>query len=166
MEFDTRKTEITHQELRYARNSLEYDIYILLCILASSKSLHKNEKKFYGLFMQLMDFEKSEIYNKVFSIAIRVRNFIDNNKLKSESQIVGTIEEQMGEKKPLTLREACNKIIHSEHINFDIVNAQSHYEHKGIKEFIYVYGKKGKNNWKTTINLYKFLSHSMESLFV
>jgi hypothetical protein len=164
MEFETRNTKISNDELRHARNAIEYDVYILLCILTSSKFLHKNDRKFYGLFFQLMDFEKSEIYRIIFSISLRVRNFIEKNKIINSLHLVGNLIENNGLKQPLTLREACNKIIHSEHINFDLINPKSDYNHNGVKEIIYVYGRKGKIEWKASISLFQFVDTSMQTL--
>ena len=57
---------------------------------------------------------------------------------------------------PLTLREACNKIIHATTIRYDVEVV--HLEQRYLNPFVYYYGKKGKVEWKATLNVIDFVS--------
>ncbi len=145
-------------EIEFANELIELDVYRLLTIIFSSKALRKADPPILGLDMMTWKFERAEIYRIVFNLAIRARNILDKptkeNKLIAE-EITGKLE--LGTvNSDLSFREACNKIIHSEHINFGIVGFKSIAENEGITEFIYVYGKKGRKQWKAIIDLIKF----------
>ncbi len=101
-------------------------------------------------------------------LAIKARNIIDksNTEIKKVADgIVGELEEKDANSE-LSFREACNKIIHSEHIDFGIINFNPKDEvvHDGLTEFVYVYGSKGKQEWKATINLIQFSDKTMRIL--
>ena len=155
--FSTKGVDFRY-EIEFANDLVELDVYRLLTILYSSKALHNVNPPIFGLPMAAWKFERAEIYKIVFNLAIKARNVIDlskeDPKAVSES-VTGQLEESKTINE-LSFREACNKIIHSEHINFGLIDYNNADNHKGVTEFIYVYGKKGKNEWKATINLISF----------
>jgi hypothetical protein len=65
--------------------------------------------------------------------------------------------------KPLTLREAFNKIIHASGIKFDIENHGLNSQH--INPTIYVEGIFGQKRWKATIELIEFARAYVEHLY-
>lgn len=79
----------------------------------------------------------------------------------------GTLEH--GEKEEnLSLREACNKIIHTRQINFDseLVDAakSGNANIRYYRPYVYLYGRKRKKEWKATIELHRFLNHAARLL--
>ena len=158
MEHKFNRDEEFRYEIEFANSQIELDVYRLLTILFSSKALHNANPPIYGFSMAAYQFERAEIYRIVFNLAIRARNILDKSTGQTPSvalKSVGKIEEDdiLDE---LSFRESCNKIIHSEHINFGIIDPEDAIVHKGVTEFIYVYGKKSKKEWKATIDLIKF----------
>ena len=158
MEHHTDKNEDYRYEIEFANELIELDVYRLLTILYSSKALHTAEPSIFGFSMAAWKFERAEIYRIAFTLAIRARNILDKsnpviNIVSAET--VGIFEEDKTTN-DLSFRESCNKIIHSEHINFGVIDPIDKAIHNGVTEFIYVYGKKGKNEWKATIDLIQF----------
>jgi hypothetical protein len=168
MEHKTDPTEDYRYEMEFSNSLIELDTYRLLTIIFSSKNLHSSN--LYGFPMAAWRFERAEIYRIVLMLSIKSRNQLDhkNHQIDSNeiepldrdiksigSKIIGTNEEN-GIVTDLTFREACNKIIHSEHINFGIIDPVNVTIHKGVTEFIYVYGTKNKHQWKATVNLILF----------
>lgn len=70
---------------------------------------------------------------------------------------------QMGTKKEqLSLREACNKIIHARKINFDQLPSEDKEGHFG--PFVYLYGLRGHTAWNASLNILQFLSYASRLL--
>ncbi|MEQ5816794.1 hypothetical protein J3362_14855 [Marinobacter sp. NFXS11] len=70
---------------------------------------------------------------------------------------------------PLTLREACNKIIHATRVHYDVEEVDR-FESIGRKSgylnpWVYLYGTKGKKDWKATLNVTAFCKCSLETTF-
>ena len=158
MEYEFDRNEEFRYEIEFANSQIELDVFRLLTILFSSKALHNADPPIYGFSMAAYQFERAEIYRIVFTLAIRARNILDKAPkeiTKTAAKIVGKIEEESIISE-LSFRESCNKIIHSEHINFGIIEPEDSIVHKGVTEFIYVYGKKSQKEWKATIDLIKY----------
>jgi hypothetical protein len=77
------------------------------------------------------------------------------------NRIVGSLFEPIDSKRQdLTIREACNKIIHSETINFDIKKL-SKSRRAYLSPIIYWYGVKNKNDWKAVVDIVDFCAYSV-----
>ncbi|MBQ0761397.1 hypothetical protein [Marinobacter psychrophilus] len=69
----------------------------------------------------------------------------------------------------LTLREACNKIIHATRVNYD-VEPVDRFESIGRKPghlnpWVYLYGAKGNKDWKATLDITAFCKCCLETTF-
>ena len=62
------------------------------------------------------------------------------------------------EEEELSLREACNKIIHARRINFDQLPNKGQESHFG--PFVYLYGMHGRTAWKATLNIRQYLAYA------
>lgn len=62
---------------------------------------------------------------------------------------------------PLTLREACNKIIHAETMKLGYTTDDIGWAMDGT---IYINGKRGKRKWVTTLNMVPFLEAIVDCL--
>jgi hypothetical protein len=60
----------------------------------------------------------------------------------------------------LTLREACNKIIHAKQIRFDEVvpNAAANPDNEGVylRPYLYLYGSKNRHEWRAVLSIIDF----------
>jgi hypothetical protein len=90
------------------------------------------------------------------SITARVIDDRENRIFKDISSPCGTLQENLENVvvMQLTLREACNKIIHAKKIRFDIEGSEmlAH-----LNPFIYIYGDSPNGrSWKATLDIIKF----------
>src|SRR5262249_3798866 len=59
----------------------------------------------------------------------------------------------------LTLREACNKIIHAEKVYPDIVGFPEEYDERYYQRpRVYLYGTKGRKSWRAELMIVRFVS--------
>lgn len=112
-------------------------------------------------------FQEIEIGRRLLTIAVAVRNAMDQNPSRAEYWLqgvednVGTLE-NLGRKKEketesvLTFRGACDKLIHCLSVNFCYVSENPR-RGMALTPFIYLYGTKGKEEWKATIDINKFI---------
>jgi hypothetical protein len=107
---------------------------------------------------QLQECEEEEITRILLVLAITARVIDDREDHIYE--VVGTNcgSFQRDASNPadeeLTLREACNKIIHAKKIRLDMEedgNGQRY-----LNPFIYIYGKQGEMGWKATLDVIRF----------
>jgi len=60
--------------------------------------------------------------------------------------------------KPLSLRDACNKIIHAKQLHFDVeVVDRFEVSRNFLNPFVYLYGEKGGAKWKCYIEVLKYI---------
>jgi hypothetical protein len=173
------------------RSELDNDIYSLLSLFASSNALAKiaSDKKFiepmrsiklafgHNYFDQLQrQFFVSRATKLLVDIALSIRCLDDLEPASlspnSKQLICGEIELPVDTpKKPLTLREACNKIIHSSEIVFEQQRQKySVKENKARRRTYNVYfspslainGKLGASEWHATTDVFEFCRCCLE----
>lgn len=99
--------------------------------------------------------------------AVLIRNEIDlqyisnSYRTYTEKECVGKLYRDIYDAKDeceeLTFREACNKIIHARHINFDLENAKNQRQYDSINNMVYLYGNYQNKGWKAELDVCKFL---------
>lgn len=123
-------------------------------------SLIKNE----GKSRFTSSFEPEEISKLLINIAAYYRVKFDDGSWEhaewlhdNEYSGVGILIEDVatGVEISLEFKESCNKIIHAQKIHFDVsINAFSGVEY--LNPIVYLYGKKYKKTWKTTLDIVQF----------
>lgn len=107
---------------------------------------------------QLQNGEEEEISRLLLTVAITARVIDDR-----EGRVFGRGETDCGvlradvandKEVPLTLREACNKIIHANKFHLDIDKNEKGQAY--LNPFAYFYGSYGTSNWKATVDVIKF----------
>lgn len=139
------------------------DFYYLCAIFGASKDIYKkffklDEKSKYSIFNTFKDIEFTEAQKRLISIAVICRNELENNgkrELELEENNIGTILIK-NKKDNLDLRETCNKIIHAKNIEFETSSTDKWSGY--LKSKIYLYGTYKGEEWKATINVYKFIN--------
>jgi hypothetical protein len=108
----------------------------------------------------------SEMIRILLSSSVALRVWFDHQDPKAHSDLktnCGRLFPNWPKKKEkpevLTLREACNKIIHATTVNFDIVG-RPHLEEHYLRPYLYLYGKKGKQNWRAIVSIVDFVKWS------
>ncbi|MCK9626576.1 MAG: hypothetical protein M0R23_08995 [Bacteroidales bacterium] len=143
---------------------LEQKAFHLLSIInASAKSNSISDLKNF----LVIEYEFSEISRLLLECAVQIRNEIDQKYILSEdnkysiNSFVGILfhDTKIAPEKStnLTFREACNKIIHTKHINFDLENAKSINEYDSLNNTIYLYGDYQNKEWKVELDVCTFI---------
>lgn len=135
----------------------------LLTIFLASENLHSlcNGEYDSGADILANEFEKVEIEHLMLQIATLFRSADTCAKAKLTfnqrwNPNVDKLEEPVGSQvKDLTLREACNKIIHVEEIKYEVINGDYEWN-RFLKPTIYLYGKKLEHRWKAILDIKKF----------
>lgn len=138
------------------------ELYRLVAIFLASKNFaalrngHPGEG--HDPIYQLQECEEEEIARILLVLAITARVIDDRENHVYE--IVGTNcgRLQRDTSRPaneeLTLREACNKIIHAKKVRLDMEENDNGQRY--LNPFIYIYGEQGGAEWKATLNVILF----------
>lgn len=142
---------------------LDHQIYLLLCLFFASREF--DESKNEDLLMLRSKLQEKEICRILITISACLRNDMDRNPfiasqaLRGISDSVGVLEE---DKKGvmsavnLSVRDAFNKIVHCDFINFDYVDSKARIG-DALNPFVYLYGKKQNNApWRAVLDIKKF----------
>jgi len=137
------------------------ELHRLLSIFLASKNFAALRTNFPGEgfdpIFQIQDVEDDEVTRLLLTLAITARVIDDRQGqiLDRVGSNCGKLEKNIGEPidEILSLREACNKIIHAKKIRFDVeVDAGQSY----LNPFIYLYGEHNGKNWKATLDVVAF----------
>jgi hypothetical protein len=107
----------------------------------------------------LQEVEDSEISRILLAVAITARVLDDANErvLNEIAGECGTLLQDMREPEnsvPLSLREACNKIIHASKLRVDLENNDRGRSY--LQPFLYLYGQRNRIDWKATLDVIAF----------
>lgn len=145
---------------------IELQIYHLLTVFCASQKLHQLAaiKDNDELDTMRQRFEESEACRLLISVAIMLRNLMDATspeaiklRMREQDAIVGTLQpdERETTSERLLFRDACNKIIHAYHINFDM-DEEKPRKMNYINPTIYLYGEHHGSKWRATIDVVDF----------
>jgi|WetSurMetagenome_2_1015567.scaffolds.fasta_scaffold293562_2 hypothetical protein len=141
-------------------------VYRLLCCVLASKQIVSLEdgSSQRPLNTFVLAQEQAEISRLLISVASFFRIKSDDGSWMHGFWLhkgfigVGDLVEDMANPaavSQLDLREACNKIMHAGTIHFDVeVDAAT--GAKYLNPLVYLYGKRGKVNWKAILNVVEF----------
>lgn len=143
------------------------DLYRLITIFFASKQLAElRTESAHDPIGWLQEYEGDEITRILLSSAITARIIDDRDKhyLNRLDTTCGELVSDLDspeETKPLTLREACNKIIHAKKIHYDLseVDFRSY-----MNPIIYFYGKQNSKEWKATLNILDYAVKYVEAI--
>jgi len=148
---------------------IRLDVFRLVCYFESSRSIAKQEVTQDECYIESLprEFFTDEVSRILLQTAIILRMLDDESEAEIEERspfYCGTLEQNKKDQK-LSLREACNKIIHTRKINFDQEELTKN-ERSALfyTPKVYLYGKQGKNDWKANLDLHDFLNHASRLL--
>lgn len=135
----------------------------LLTIFLASENLHNlcNGEYDSGPDILANEFEKVEIEHLMLQIAALFRSADTSAQEELTfnprwNPTVGELEEPIGgQPKELSLREACNKIIHVREIKYEVVCGEYEWN-RFLKPVIYLYGQKQEINWRAILDVKVF----------
>jgi hypothetical protein len=149
------------------RGSFTLDLYRLICMVSASREVARRGLTAPTIAMMQGGFFKSEVTRILISCAAGLRIQFD----QSQGPTNDDERSDCGKLFPnwatdpktvevLTLREACNKIIHATDIRFDVVvpDAAMNPDEEGAyyQPRLYLYGSKGRNDWRAELSLIDF----------
>ncbi|TKJ38641.1 MAG: hypothetical protein CEE38_02760 [Planctomycetes bacterium B3_Pla] len=146
--------------------TLEREVYWLAAVFAASSTLHRlaPDEDDNELDKLRLHFEISEASRLLISVAVMLRNLMDAQSsemlelsIRKMDMIVGhyTIGKKR-RKKDLTFREACNKLIHALHINFDMAGMNKK-KLCYLRPKVYLYGDFRDEDWRAVVDVTKFI---------
>ena len=149
--------------IRIDQSRVQLLSFRLLTIFLASENLHSlcNGEYDSGAVILANTFEKAEIEHLMLQIATLFRS-ADTSALDELTMNprwnpnVGKLEEPIGSQAgDLSLREACNKIIHAREIKYEIINGDYEWN-RFLKPTISLYGEKHKNKWRAILDVKDF----------
>lgn len=137
------------------------ELHRLLSLFLASKSFAALRTNFPGEgfdpIFQIQEVEEDEITRLLLTLAVTARVIDDRqgHVLERVGSNCGKLKKNIDEHDDeiLSLREACNKIIHAKKIHFDLEEdaGQSY-----LNPFIYLYGDHNGKSWKATLDIVAF----------
>jgi hypothetical protein len=143
------------------------DLYRLLCMVMASRDVARHGLTSPVIAMMQGGFFKSEVTRILISCATGLRIRFDqrpqrptNDERSDCGKLFPNWVTDPKTVEVLTLREACNKIIHATDIRFDVVipDAAINPDEEGLyyEPHLYLYGSKGRNDWRAELSLIGF----------
>lgn len=146
-------------------NSVYTDLHNLLCIFLADEKYSKIIKGSKDPLWELASLAEKEITRILINSAI-VARIIDDQKDSSSSFSAQSLECGLlivdNKKSILTLREACNKIIHAKNIGFEITETATKYSF--VESKILLTGKKNGKNWDAEINVVDYIRSYLNAM--
>jgi hypothetical protein len=104
------------------------------------------------------DFEMVEVEHGLISVAIMTRVLLDQQsprplEARAPCGVLIPDTAQSSVTKPLTIREACNKVVHATNRNFDVDNRHTP---TGLKPVMHLYGAQFNREWKASLDILVF----------
>lgn len=149
--------------IRVDQSRVQLLSFRLLTIFLASENLHSlcNGEYNSGADILANTFEKVEIEHLMLQIATLFRSA--DASARDELTFnprwnpnVGKLEEPISSQaKDLTLREACNKIIHVREIKYEVIKGDYEWN-RFLKPTIYLYGKRQEIRWRAILDVKTF----------
>jgi hypothetical protein len=147
------------------------ELHRLLAIIFASKrfaELRNGNGETWEPFEHLQQYEDDEITRILLAVSITARVIDDRNEkiLDLVARNCGKlieINEKGTTEIDLSLREACNKIIHAQKIRFDISETET--SQRYLNPVIYLYGERRKGHeWKALLDVISFAKEYVSCL--
>jgi hypothetical protein len=141
---------------------LNQQLYLLGCMVHASAVLDSLPD--HALLNLRTQFQEIQIGQVLLGVAVAIRNAMDQNPARAQYWLDG-IDANVGTLYPtaqestqlsLTVREACNKIIHCDSINFHYVADQPR-RGLALEPKVHLYGTHNGKDWKATIDVDRFI---------
>jgi len=148
-----------------AAEALDLEVYVLAAVFAGSAALAGLEARHRGLRWVRGTFERPEASRRLISLAVMVRSQLDVLS-RSCDMTVGTYVRDVrdqSEQEPLTLREACNKIIHAESVELS-PGKWEHSESPALSTAIVLEGTFQRCEWRADLDVVAFLDAACTEL--
>jgi hypothetical protein len=144
------------------------DLYYLLCIILGDKLVSQGAANIPQIEYLQDGFRQTEVTRILLSSASALRVLFDQHPQAFHEvaktpcgELFDNWARDEKNTKELTLREACNKVIHATKINpdFFIPHKATNPDEKGsyMRPFLYLYGERNGVEWRAVLNLIDFV---------
>ena len=154
----------------FDEDEIEQECYLIVSCFMASEQIHILQRKSTNWGIKRFVLSEQYLIKKLLiSLAIKLRMIDDlmkshnkANSIQSPKNKVGIIDD--GKKvADLTIREACNKIIHANKIEFTIkYNQRGSMKVRYLAPEIKLHGERGKTSWKATIDILQLVNLALE----
>jgi hypothetical protein len=140
--------------------TVSLELYRLLSIFLSSKSfaeLRTGTGEEWEPIAHMEEHQEDEITRILLAVSITARVLDDrhNQCFDLAAGSCGILTDHLGEESPLSLREACNKIIHARVIHYDVLETPERQPY--LEPFMYFYGERQNGaEWKAVLHVIDF----------
>jgi len=138
--------------------ALDLEVYVLAALFTGSEVLAALGETHRGLRWVRATFESSEVSRRLISLAVMIRSHLDVSPEGSHEAVglLVTKGEASSQGKSLTLREACNKIIHAESVSFSAGEGDQS-SMPPVSPEVILEGTHGRREWTAHLNAIEFL---------
>jgi hypothetical protein len=161
---------VSYDNINISSEIIELSVLRLISLFLADKEMQKLYSKghFAGSWSILDEIREIQIIHHIIEIATLYRTEeykIDIpreiKKKEQEKLIVGKLFEPISKPaKPLTMIEACNKVIHATTMNYDMRKLPSS-DYSYFYPTVYLYGKKGRTRWRAILNIKKYCEKAL-----
>ncbi len=144
-----------------AAEALDLELYVLAALVAGSRDMHRRAGRSTALRQLRLTFELSEVSRRLIAVAVALRSALDASRRTAESRgaagKVGTLVPDVSKprlKQALPFREACNKIIHADRVDFF---PHTHSEGPALTARVRLSGAKGNKEWLANLDVFAFI---------
>jgi hypothetical protein len=147
--------------------TIERELYWLAVAFAGSRGLHDltPDEKNHELDSLRLHFETSEVSRLLISVAVMLRNLMDASSpehiellIRKRDMVVGHyFTGKQRRKKELIFREACHKVIHALHVNFDLAGTKKN-KLGYLRPVVHLYGEFHGEDWRAVLDVMKFIA--------
>jgi hypothetical protein len=160
-ELDLRRSP-WNEGLGISSEYLDHQLYLLGCMVHASPVFDPLGD--HALLNLRAKFQETQIGQALLTVAVAIRNAMDQNPSRAGYWLdgidanVGTFypTDQSSEQVSLTIREACNKVIHCVSINFHYLSDAPR-RGLALQPKVHLYGTHGNKDWKATIDINRFI---------
>jgi hypothetical protein len=146
------------------------DLYRLLCMVVADQRVAKlgSTSNYSAIARLRREYLDNEVKRALISSATALRIWLDQRPKRAFADMktnCGKLFPDWSRQKKtfevLTLREACNKIIHATEINEDLVVPDRannpDYEGVYVRPYLYLYGGKDEQSWRAVLSIVDFV---------
>jgi hypothetical protein len=142
------------------------DLYRLLNIVLAAKRIAELSIDSPSISFLQDRYLESEVIRILIAASTAIRFWFDQHGkatrgLKTNCGTVWPQWKPGAKREVLTLREACNKIIHADKIHYDnvVANGPKNPDEEGryIRPFLYLYGRKDGQDWRAKLSIVDFV---------
>jgi len=142
-----------------ATEALDLEVYNLAALFAGSAELQRLGEEHAGLKWVRQTFETSEVFRRLIALAVTLRSSLDEFG-REPVDVVGKlmVDNTPSQSTDLKLREACNKVIHAESVEFHPGAGVVDRDTLPLSSVLEIWGTHHGKRWRVDLDVFAFLN--------